>query len=200
MNGIEKITAKLSADCDAELEALRLETEKQCEGVRAEGDKAAQAEYWRLIKAGTADCEARTSQIARTAQMEARKSVLALKQELVAAAFAKAEEKLLSMPEADYVAFLARKAAEASMSGSETLYFGEKDLPAVGSKVTEAANALLTGAGKTGALKLGKEARSISGGFILGQGDIEVNCSAHLLTEQLRSALASEVAGVLFGE
>ena len=200
MNGIEKITAKLSADCDAELEELRQETEKQCEGIRAEGDKAAQAEYWRLIKAGTADCEARTSQIARTAQMEARKSVLALKQELVAEAFTKAEEKLLAMPEEEYVAFLSRKAAEASMSGSETLFFGKKDMASVGGKVVEAANALLAKAGKTGALKLGDAERNISGGFILKQGDIEVNCSVGLLTEQLRSALASQVAGVLFGE
>ena len=200
MKGIEKITAKLRADCDAELETVRQDTAAQCDGIRAEGDKAAQAEYWRLVKAGTADCEARASQIIRTAQMESKKSVLALKQEMVEEAFDKAETMLLNMPEADYVAFLAKKAAEASTSGSETLYFSEKDMASVGGKVTEAANALLTKAGRKGNLTLGDAARDITGGFILGQGDIEVNCSVHLLTQQLRSALASEVAGVLFGD
>ena len=86
------------------------------------------------------------------------------------------------------------------MDGSETLFFSEKDMSAVGGRVTEAANAILTGAGKKGNLSLGDTPRSIPGGFILRRGDIEVNCSVRLLVEQLRSALASEVAGVLFGD
>lgn len=200
MNGIERITARLSADCDAELEAIRGEAEEQCRGIRAEGDKAAQEEYWRLIKAGVKDCEARTVNVGRAAQMEAKKSILALKQELVGAAFARAEELLLELPEAEYVRFLGKKAAEASMNGMEELFFSARDISGAGKKIAAEANRLLTAGGRLGKLTVGSEPRDISGGFILKQGDIEVNCSVSLLTEQLRSALASEVAGVLFGE
>ena len=200
MNGIEKIIARLSADCDAELDTIRTDTEAQCSGIKAEGDKAAQEEYWRLIRAGAKDCEARVSQLSRTAQMEAKKSVLALKQELVAAAFDRAQQQLLSLPEDEYAAFLARKAAEASMSGTEELFFSERDRKGAAEKIVSEANRLLTAAGKPGKLSVGDGARSISGGFILRQGDIEVNCSVETLTSQLRSELASQVAQVLFGE
>lgn len=200
MNGIEKITAKLSADCDAELEEIRTETAAKCLAIKEAGDKAAQEAYWRLVKAGVKDCEQRVSHLSRTAQMEARKSVLALKQEMVSKAFDRARELLLELPEEQYVAFLSRKAAEAAMTGLEELYFSERDQAGVGRKIVKEANRLLEASGKPGKLTEGAEPRPIAGGFILKQGDIEVNCSIELLSEQCRSELASQVAGIMFGE
>lgn len=201
MNGIEKITARLSADCDAELAVLRADTEKKCAELKAAGDKAAQEEYWRLVRSGVKDCEQRMSYLGRTAQMEARKSVLALKQELVSEAFDRARVMLAGLPEEQYVAFLARKAAEAAVTGQEELYFSADDLSrGVGKKVAAAANRLLPGRGLDGMLSAAREPREISGGFMLKQGDIEVNCTVELLTEQLRSELAAQVAELLFGD
>lgn len=200
MNGIEKITAKLNADCEAELGVIRAETADKCQAIREAGDKAAQEEYWRLVKAGVKACEQRVSHLDRTAQMEAKKSVLALKQEMVSQAFDRALAMLLEMPEDQYVAFLGRKAAEASATGTETLECSARDLGGTGEKIVREANRRLEEAGKTGALTLGKEPRPISGGFILKEGDIEVNCSIELLADLCRSELASQVAGVMFGE
>ncbi len=201
MTGIEKITARLSADCDEELAALRADTEAKCAALKEAGDKAAQEEYWRLVKAGVKDCEQRVSHLSRTAQMEARKSLLALKQEMVSAAFARAREMLVDLPEADYVAFLARKACEAAVTGQEELYFSARDLGSgVGRKIEAEANRLLAARGLDGMLSVASEPRDISGGFVLKQGDIEVNCSMELLAEQCRSELAAQVAEILFGD
>ncbi len=200
MNGIEKITARLSADCDAELEALRAQTQEKCLAVKAEGDKAAQEEYWRLVKSGVKDCEQRVNHLSRTAQMEARKSILALKQEMVSAAFVRAREMLVDLPEDEYVAFLGRKAAEAAMTGQEALYFSARDKAGAGKKIVAEANRLLAARGMDGMLSMGSEPRDIQGGFILKQGDIEVNCTMELLTEQCRSELAAQVAEILFGD
>lgn len=201
MNGIEKITARLAADCDAELAAFRAETEKKCAELKEAGDKAAQEEYWRLVKEGVKDCEQRVSQLSRTAQMEARKSVLALKQEMVSAAFVRAREMLVDLPEEQYVAFLGRKAAEAAVTGQEELLFSARDLSSgVCRKVEAEANRLLAARGVDGMLSVGSEPRDIAGGFVLKQGDIEVNCSMELLAEQYRSELAAQVAEILFGD
>ena len=201
MNGIEKITARLDADCAAELERFRAETQEKCAAVKEAGDKAAQEEYWRLVKSGVKDCEQRVSHLSRTAQMEARKSVLALKQEMVSAAFARAQEMLVDLPEEQYVAFLARKACEAAVTGQEQLFFSERDLRSgVGKKIAAEANSLLAARGLDGMLSVAGEPRAITGGFVLKQGDIEVNCSMELLAEQCRSELAAQVAEILFGE
>ena len=201
MNGIEKITSRLEADCEAELEALRAQTQEKCGEIKAEGDRAAQEEYWRLVKAGVKDCEQRVSHLSRTAQMEARKSVLALKQEMVSEAFVRAHEMLVDLPEEQYVAFLGRKAAEAASPGQEQLFFSERDLRSgAGKKIAAEANKLLAARGVDGMLSVGSEPRDITGGFVLKQGDIEVNCSMELLAQQCRSELAAQVAEILVGD
>ena len=113
MNGIEKITARIRADAEAECAAIRAESEERCAAIRAENERAAQEEYWRLVREGVKDTEQRVQRLGRTARLEAKKSVLNMKQEAVSRAFELARQKLAGLPEQDYVAFLAREAAEA---------------------------------------------------------------------------------------
>ena len=76
MNGIEKITARIRADAEAECAAIRAESEERCAAIRAENERAAQEEYWRLVREGVKDTEQRVQRLGRTARLEAKKSVL----------------------------------------------------------------------------------------------------------------------------
>ncbi len=198
MNGIEKIIAKLNADLQAELDAVRAETDEKCRLIIEDGKQAAQKEYDRLIAQGEKECELSVSHMSRTAQMESRKSILALKQEMVSRAFERAHEMLLDLPKDKYAQFLGRKAFEASTTGEETLFFNERDSQSVAQRVADEANRLLAQSNRPAKLTVGDETRPITGGFFLKQGDIEVNCSLELLCDQCRDELASEVAGILF--
>ena len=80
MNGIEKITARIRADAEAECAAIRAESEERCAAIRAENERAAQEEYWRLVREGVKDTEQRVQRLGRTARLEAKKSVLSMKQ------------------------------------------------------------------------------------------------------------------------
>ena len=121
MNGIEKITARIRADAEAECAAIRAESEERCAAIRAENERAAQEEYWRLVREGVKDTEQRVQRLGRTARLEAKKSVLNMKQEAVSRAFELARQKLAGLPEQDYVAFLAREAAEAAITALQSL-------------------------------------------------------------------------------
>lgn len=198
MNGIEKITAKLEADALADIKLLNDETEAKCAEIKAEYGQKAQQEYWARVQAGTKDCETRVQRLASTADMEARKSILAFKQEMVAKAFERAVRSIAEMPRADYVRFLAGQAAKAASSGSEELIFNEKDKKSVGEDAAKAANELLKAKGIPGKLTVSEETRAIPGGLILRQGDIEVNCAADTLVMGCRTDLASQVAELLF--
>ena len=91
MNGIEKITARIRADAEAECAAIRAESEARCAEIRAENERLAQEQYWKLVREGVKDTEQRVQRMGRTARLEARKGVLTMKQESVSKAFDRAK-------------------------------------------------------------------------------------------------------------
>ena len=198
MNGIEKITAHIEADARQEAETIRADAEKRCQEIRERYDKAAQEEYWKRVKAGAKDCELRVQRLGKAAAMESRKSLLALKQEMVSQAFERAKVQICALPEEAYSDFLARMAAGAARTGQEEVMFNEADKTRYGKTVVKAANDLLKAAGHPGKLTLGEETRAIMGGVIVREGDIEVNCSVEALIDQNRNDLALQVAEVMF--
>ena len=198
MNGIERISGRLVADAEAEIAALTAETKARCEEIRADYEKKAQEEYQSRLAEGVKAAETRMQRLGSAAEMEAKKSILAFKQEMVAKAFEDATERLANLPQEQYVQFLASQAAAAAATGSEELIFNARDKAAVGALVAKAANELMEKKGVKGALKVSDETRAISGGVIVRQGNIEVNCAVETLVQLRRSELASQVAEILF--
>ena len=123
MKGIDKITSRIIADAEAECRDVKRESDERCAAVRAENEKRAQDEYWRLVREGVKDTEQRVQRMDRTARLEAKKSVLNMKQEAVSRAFDLAKDKIAELPERDYGAFLARVAAEGAITGQEEVIF-----------------------------------------------------------------------------
>ena len=88
MKGTEKIIAHIRADAEAQAAAIIAQAEQQCAAIRENYDSQARESYSAKIRAGVKACEDRVSGMERIAQMEARKGVLGLKQEMVSASFA----------------------------------------------------------------------------------------------------------------
>ena len=198
MKGTEKIIAHIRADGDAEAKKIIDAASKQAEEKRAESFKAALSEYEKLMQAGNAECEDILSGSRRIAEMEAKKSVLSVKQEMISAAFDAAREEIVNMPRDKYTQFLARMAAEAAVSGMEEIVLNARDKAEVGKAVCKAANELLSAKGTPGKLTVSEETADISGGVIVRFGGIETNCSIDALIRQSRSGLSTEVAAALF--
>lgn len=198
MNGIEKITARIAAEAEAEALDVREKADARIAEIKAESDKKAQEEYWSVVRSGANEAEQRVQLRGRAAALEAKKSILAMKQELVSRAFDLAGEKILAMPESDYVAFLAKQAADASFTGQEEIILNENDRTRFGDAVVKEANACLKDRGIHGGLSLSETVRPLTGGLILKQGDIEVNCALDKLLDMKRGELSAQVAGILF--
>lgn len=199
MNGLNKITERIAADAEADNRILREETEKRCEEIRSANKKKAQEEYLRVIQEGELENGRRAASIERTARLEARKSVLAMKQELVSKAFDLAKARLAALPEQKYIGFLSRLAEAAAITGEEEIILNSMDRARCGTKIVRAANELLKKSHKHYPhLTLSEEVREMSGGLVLKQGDIEVNCTIDMLLDINREELSSEVAGALF--
>jgi V/A-type H+-transporting ATPase subunit E len=107
-------------------------------------------------------------------------------------------QKLLTLPEAEYVDLLARLAAEASSTGNEEIVLSAKDLNTCGHKVLESANHLLAKAGKADKLTLSANTGEFDGGLLLRSGKIETNCTLDTILRLSKEELIPEVSAALF--
>lgn len=194
MKGTEKIIAHIRSDAEAKAAAILAQAEQQCAVIREDYDKQAKAVYADKVRSGVKECEDRVDSMGRIAQMEAKKSILALKQEMVSECFVKARGMLVELPEEQYVALLAKLAADASVTGDEEIILNGRDRARLGDKVAKAANALL----ENGSLTTADTTGDFEGGLVLRRGNVEVNCTAELLVELCRDEMSAKLASELF--
>lgn len=227
MEGIEKITAKIVQDAQAEIARMNQETDEKVRSIAETAQAQADKETADTLARGQRAAQERLERLKSAAKMEQRKLELAARQEMLAQAFDLALEKLCSLPEEEYVQLLTRLVLEASTTGREQLVFSPQDRARVGKQVVVAANeamvkqvapelpdaitdtkvgaflgkvvnsttAMVTG---TGMLTLSEETRPMKGGFVLVDGDVEVNCAFETLVRLQREKLEKEVDQVLF--
>ena len=194
MKGTEKIIAHIQADAAAQADAILAQAEQQCAEIREGYERKAKDAYAAKIRAGVKANQDRLESVERLARMEGRKSVLALKQDMVSKSFDLAVDKLVDLPEEQYVALLAKLAAQASVTGDEQVVLNARDREKIGPAVVAAANARLS----DGKLTLSDEVGAFRGGLLLRRGSIEANCTVELLVELCRGEMAAELAKVLF--
>ena len=223
MEGIEKITAKIAQDAQAEVNRLERETQAQVDEILAQAQAQAEKETAETLARGKKAADERLERLQSAAGMEGRKLELAAKQEVLGEAFDLALEKLCSMPEEEYVKLLTALVLEASCNGKEQLVFSAKDraqvvvtanealasqvapeLPEsitdskVGAFVGKLVNTTAAMVNGTAMLTLSQETREMKGGFIMVDGDVEINCAFETLIRLQREKLEKEVANVLF--
>lgn len=227
MQGIENITSRIQADAQAEIDKILADARSQAADIAARYEAQAQKEAEDIVARGEKNAAEREERLASVAQMEAKKLTLATKQEMLDKAFDLALDRLVSLPDEEYIDLLANLAVRAATTGREQLIFSQKDRTRVGKQVVATANEKLakavapelpgsltdskagaildkvvTGASAilagTGMLTLSEQTRPMRGGFILSDGDVEVNCAFETLVRLQRGEISGEVAKALF--
>ena len=194
MNGIEKLTQQINADAQVEIDALLAEGKAKAEAVAAEFAQRAEKAAADILAKGEIAAAQREERLVSMAAMEGRKELLAAKQDMVGKALDLALDKLCALPQDEYVALLAKLAVGASVTGKEQMIFNRQDHDQVGKAVVDAANAALSG----GKMTLSEQTQPMRGGFILSDGDVEVNCAFETLVRLQRGEISGEVADILF--
>ena len=195
MKGTEKIIAHIRSDAEAKCGEILAAAQEQCDAIARDYAAQAAEAYAERIRAGVKSCADEGDSVARLARMEAKKELLALKQGMISRSFDEAAKKLVSLPEEQYVALLAKLAANAAVTGEEEIVLNAADRARVGEAVVKAANEKL---GEKGSLTLSASTGDFDGGLILRRGNIEVNCTSSLLVELCRGEMSAAIADVLF--
>ena len=196
MNGIERIKARIEADIQGEIDLILRNAKAEADDISARFAAQAVAEKAELNTKNEAAAAEREERLVSAAQMEARKITLSAKQDILDGAYALALDKLCSMPDDKYIDTVAALLAKAAPEGVGTVIFSEEIRQRLGSQTVKLANEKI-GDGK---LSLADETRPIKGGFILKNGNVEVNCAFETLVRLQKSETAGKVAKMLFPE
>jgi len=193
MNGIEKITQRITAEAQAEIDRVLGAAKEEAAQITARMTAEAEAVAAELAAKNEKAAAEHEERLVSAAQMEARKVQLAAKQEMLEKAYERALEKLCAMPAEQYTAVLAGLLVKASSTGSESVIFSAEDREKVGKAAVEKANA---DSGKQ--MVLSDETQPIRGGFILKDQNVEVNCTFETLVRLQKAETAGAVAKKLF--
>ncbi len=197
MTGIEKITQRIDADAQAEVDAILSRAQEQADATAQRYQAQAEQVSAEALAKGEADAREREERLCSAAEMQSRQLLLKTRQEMLDEAFQLALEKLQSLPPAEMTELLAKLAAQASSSGKEQVVLDEATRAQCGPQVVARANELL---GDRGKLSLSPETGRFQGGLVLSDGGVEVNCAFPTLVRLARNQTAGEVAKVLFDE
>ncbi len=193
MTGTEKIIAHIEQDAREQAEAILTAAKEKCAEIQKQYEEKASKLYTDRIRDGVKACQDREDGALRIARMEARKSILGVKQDMVTKSFEQAQKTIIGLPQEKYTAFLAQLVKEASTAGDEEIILNARDREAIGQALLKAVNA--AGAKHS----LAKETGDMAGGLILRRGNVETNCSVELLVEMSKSELSGKLAELLFG-
>ena len=193
MNGIEKITKRIEAQAQAEIDRILADAKERADEIHAQAEAQAEAERVALTARNEKVAAEREERLVGAAQMEAKKVVLAARQEQLEKAYAKALETLCSMPDEQYTKTLAALLEQAAPDGRGSVIFAPDIKERIGAATVALANEKLKGS-----LTLAEETRPMQGGFILSKGNVEVNCTFETLVRLQKAETAGAVLKKLF--
>ena len=192
MNGIERIIARIEGDAQSEIDAILSTAEMEAAQIGEEYRRQAEELRAQLLAQAEKAALQRRERMVSEARMEGRKQLLAQRQELVDDAYLAAQAKLCLLPHEEAVDTLAEMLLKVSVSGGEEVIFSPADRERIGAEAVEKANA----SGKN--LILSEQTRPLRGGFILKEGNVEINCAFETLTRLEKGRSAAAVAKILF--
>ena len=195
---IENIINQIGEDARAESDSLLSVARAEADAVRERAAKEAERLRSEALKKAKERAEEHARRIETLAGLELRKEVLQEKKNLIGEAFAKAEERITSLPPEEYLAFLRPIILGAVDSGNEEVILSKRHRSMFTADFLNTLNHEL--GPQKGRLRLIDESGEFSGGFILRDGKMETNMTLRSLMDSRRDDLEPKVAGILFGE
>ncbi|MFY9114568.1 MAG: V-type ATP synthase subunit E family protein [Dethiobacteria bacterium] len=199
-NGAERICRRIQADIREKVEEIAAEATRKSEAILADAEKEARKQQEQILERMQKKAEEQKRRILSMAQLDARKEVLAAKQELINDAFNQALDMLFNLDPAAYLEILRRMLLSSIKTGEEVIILSPRDKSRIPDDFWNELNRELAAAGYINKISPGEADPNISGGFILRAGGIEINNSFGSLLEMYRDDLEPEVAALLFEE
>ncbi len=190
---VENITQKILSEANSYAENSIKTAEKQSAEIINNAKREADLIISDKAEKSNAEIDVIKSRKISAGKLQERKMILAAKQDSVKKSFDKALEKISTMSEDKYIDYLVEEISKIPNCEGEII-LNENDKNKIGDKLVKAVNEKLN----TNKLVLSKSTVQTKGGFILRNGDIEVNNTFEMILSSIREGLTFEVANELF--
>lgn len=197
MSNVANIIARILEESKQESEAIWQEYQAKTDEIKRQAELNAKASVLEIQKNAEADAAEHKRRGLAVAELEARKRALATRQALIDTAFEETLKALAVLDEGKYAEWIVKTVLEAAETGEETLLVAEKDRPLF-TKMLDKLNKSLAESGRKGALKLSPESGAFVGGMVLIGEYTEKNCTFETLLRLEREDIEAEVASILF--
>ncbi len=204
--GIEKITNRITAEAQAEREAIIEEAQRAAETVLSEARAKAEAILLKAENDGRNEKEKLIKYRKSTADIDAGKIILAKKQEILSECFAEIEERIIHTDEDRYIELLIALGKSADMYGG-TLLFNADEKNRIGQAVCDGLNAAVAakrrdkygdGIQYAERFTLSEDVGTMKGGYVITYRATFADCTVESLVNEHRADLAGEAAKLLF--
>ena len=186
------IKAKINAEAQAQIKTVEAENDARVSAVNQQAANEAQA-----IQASYKERFAKEEpEILKRRQIvagiDANKIDLGIKQRLIGEAFEGALSKLAEMAHDPYLSFVQTLLEKAVVTGEEVLLVGKNERYIDGAWIDS------YNASHSTRLSFSSDRLPISGGFVLRNGKIDINCSWDMLVETIRPEIEADAVKRLF--
>lgn len=200
MEGIAKIKETILEEANQEKEKIINEAKTQAKEIEARYKSQADQILGSILEKAKKAAEEKKRRIISMAELENRKALLKVKQEIIDEVFEKAKEKIKALPDEQYRNLIADMLMRSTVTGNEEVIISETDRQRITPEFIQEINKKLKDIGKEGNLRISDVFRDMIGGFILKSKDVEINSTFDSLIKMEREELETEIAKILFEE
>lgn len=196
MTGLDKITAKLREDCDAECASVLSDAGAQADRIMSDAKAQADEASAQSAKAAASAAEAVILSAKSAAGMSSRQRLLREKGLIIDEVISAAKENIRSLPADKYFAAILDVLQRSAPVEGGTLYLSARDLTRL---PADFENRLKDVYG--GRITLDRnDGGRVADGFLLDCGDICYNCSVDALASSMNDELREKAGVILFGD
>jgi len=200
MNGAEKIKERIISDARERAGKILEDARLEAQNIIKAAEKHAFQRVAIITEKAKEEAALYKERFRAAGEMDARKSILKIRQEIIDEAFSTAVSRVADLPDDQYSQFMEDVLLNVIINGEGTLVLNNRDRQRLGQRFVGKINEKLKNTGKKAELKLSDDVLDSCGGFIVRYGEMEINCTLEVIINMIRPNLETEVASILFNE
>ncbi|NLL62031.1 MAG: hypothetical protein GX240_04495 [Candidatus Atribacteria bacterium] len=195
---IKDIKERILRDALKEKERILRDTKIRIEELKSQDLKENESIRRDIMERYKQEAELKEKKIVTEARLNAKKSLLAEKQDIINNIFSEVIKRIMKFDDLKYMTIIENLILENVETGDETVYVGEQERDSINQEFINKINKKLQSLGKKGDLRFSKERLPIIGGVVIGTGQIKKNSSLEVLLEKIKDELETKLNRFLF--
>ncbi len=198
MNGVDKIISKIESDTKAEMQHIKADAMQEAKKILDEARRQGEQEHTKIIERGKKDIDTSVNRIKSGARIDAMRTVIGAKDQVISRCFAEAREALSKLANTKKYENILRDSIDdgAKLIGNDVIILCNK-------KDKRAIKKVISGMPKKGLkISVGKENIDTIGGVVVKSksGNVIVNNTFEAILERQSNELRHEISRILYGE